>query len=57
MKIWENIKELSDDKENVKKYVFSKGDAVVESVLYRYPSYQERTVICCSTQSGCPVGS
>jgi 23S rRNA (adenine2503-C2)-methyltransferase len=53
---WNNIKELSDDKENVKKYVFSKSDAVVESVLYRYPSYEERTVICCSTQSGCPVG-
>lgn len=53
---WNNITVLSDDKENVKKYVFKKSDAVVESVLYRYPTYQERTVICCSTQSGCPVG-
>jgi 23S rRNA (adenine2503-C2)-methyltransferase len=25
-------------------------------VLYKYPTYAERTVICCSTQSGCPVG-
>jgi hypothetical protein len=33
MTIWNNIKELSDDKENVKKYVFTKSDAVVESVL------------------------
>ena len=32
------------------------GDAVVESVLYKYPSFVERTVICCSSQSGCPVG-
>lgn len=41
---------------NVSKYVFDFGDAVAESVLYRYGSYEERTVICCSTQSGCPVG-
>ena len=27
-----------------------------ESVLYKYPTYEERTVICCSTMSGCPVG-
>lgn len=30
--------------------------AIVEAVLYRYPTYEERTVICCSTMSGCPVG-
>lgn len=29
---------------------------VAEAVLYKYPTYEERTVICCSTQSGCPVG-
>lgn len=29
---------------------------VAESVLYKYPTYESRTVICCSTQSGCPVG-
>ncbi len=33
-----------------------KRDIAVEAVLYRYNSYQERTVICCSTQCGCPVG-
>lgn len=48
---------------NVKKFVFeweAKGigirSAVAEAVLYRYGSYAERTVICCSVQSGCPVG-
>lgn len=41
---------------NVSKYVFDMGTAVAEAVLYRYGSYEERTVICCSTQSGCPIG-
>lgn len=54
--MWDNIKRIDDDAENVAKFVFTKADAVAESVLYRYPSYKERTVICCSTQSGCPVG-
>lgn len=54
--MWDNIKRIDDAIENVAKFVFTKPDAVVESVLYRYPTYAERTVICCSTQSGCPVG-
>lgn len=41
---------------NVWKYVFTKDDMVAEAVLYRYGDFYERTVICCSTQSGCPVG-
>ena len=42
---------------NVSKFVFEKeNDIAVEAVLYRYNSYKERTVICCSTQCGCPVG-
>mgnify|MGYP002080520504 CR=1 FL=1 len=41
---------------NVTKFVFEKNDIAVEAVLYRYNSYKERTVICCSTQCGCPVG-
>ena len=41
---------------NVWKYVFTKENAVVEAVLYRYEDFYERTVICCSTMSGCPVG-
>lgn len=41
---------------NVWKYVFTKKDAVAEAVLYRYEDFYKRTVICCSTMSGCPVG-
>lgn len=55
-KIWNSIKEFTDPAEHVSKHVFSADDAVVESVLYRYPVYEERTVICCSTMSGCPMG-
>lgn len=41
---------------NVFKYVFTSDDMVAEAVLYRYEDFYKRTVICCSTQSGCPVG-
>lgn len=41
---------------NVWKYVFTSDDMVAEAVLYRYEDFYKRTVICCSTQSGCPVG-
>lgn len=54
--MWNEIKRIDDENENVAKFVFHKGDAVAEAVLYKYPTYAERTVICCSTQSGCPVG-
>lgn len=54
--IWTDIREIDSSDCNVKKYVFAKQDAVAESVLYKYPTYYDRTVICCSTQSGCPVG-
>jgi 23S rRNA (adenine2503-C2)-methyltransferase len=54
--LWTDIKTINSSDENVKKYVFTKNNAVAESVLYKYPTYSERTVICCSTQSGCPVG-
>jgi len=53
---WENVKILKSETSTVRKYIFEKEDAVAEAVLYRYPSYLERTVICCSTQSGCPMG-
>jgi 23S rRNA (adenine2503-C2)-methyltransferase len=53
---WPQVEIHSDEVARVKKYVFSKDDALVEAVLYRYPDYETRTVICCSTQSGCPVG-
>lgn len=41
---------------NVWKYVFAKQDMVAEAVLYKYNDFYERTVICCSVMSGCPVG-
>lgn len=54
--LWTDVKVVSDEASNVSKYVFEKDDAVVEAVLYKYPDYKTRTVICCSTQSGCPIG-
>ena len=41
---------------NVWKYVFTKKKAVAEAILYKYEDFYKRTVICCSTMSGCPVG-
>lgn len=41
---------------NVWKYVFTKPDMVAEAVLYKYNDFYDRTVICCSVMSGCPVG-
>jgi 23S rRNA (adenine2503-C2)-methyltransferase len=51
-----NIKQIQSSDQNVMKFVFEKENAVAEAVLYKYPTYEDRTVICCSTQSGCPVG-
>ncbi len=56
MKQWDEVQRVVSSDDNVLKYVFKKKDAVAESVLYKYPTYEKRTVICCSTQSGCPVG-
>lgn len=53
---WPTIRRVLSSDENVSKFVFENDTAVAESVLYKYPTYQDRTVICCSTQSGCPVG-
>lgn len=50
------IKNIKSSDTNVMKFVFEKENAVAEAVLYKYPTYEDRTVICCSTQSGCPVG-
>lgn len=41
---------------NVWKYVFEIPKGITEAVLYRYNSFEDRTVLCCSVQSGCPVG-
>ncbi len=50
------VKRIDSSDSNVSKYVFDFESAVAEAVLYKYPTYEERTVICCSTQSGCPMG-
>ena len=54
---WENIQHFEDTTQGVGKFVFEslQRDAIVESVLYRYPDFRTRTVICCSVMSGCPV--
>src|SRR3989304_5752875 len=54
--MWDKIKVIDSSDTNVSKFVFEKGDAVAEAVLYKYNDYLERTVICCSVQSGCPMG-
>lgn len=54
--MFNDVKVIQSAEGNVSKYVFSKDNGVAESVLYRYPDYETRTVICCSTMSGCPVG-
>jgi 23S rRNA (adenine2503-C2)-methyltransferase len=54
--MFNDIKVVQSAEVSVKKLVLTTDNAVAETVLYRYPTYEERTVICCSTQSGCPVG-
>ena len=54
--LFDNVKTIDSEEGNVRKYVFTSESAVAESVLYKYPDYKSRTVICCSTMSGCPVG-
>jgi len=51
-----NARKIASSDQNVFKYVFTKDNAVAESVLYKYPTFDERTVVCCSTMSGCPIG-
>ena len=53
---WKTIERIESSNENVAKFVFKNKNAVAEAVLYKYPTYEERTVICCSTMAGCPVG-
>lgn len=56
MKHWNKVRRIDSSDENVSKYVFENDTAVAEAVLYKYPTYEARTVVCCSTQSGCPIG-
>lgn len=54
--MFDEIRVIESTETSVKKLVLTSESAVAETVLYRYPTYKDRTVICCSTQSGCPVG-
>lgn len=54
--MWTNIETFVDEQERVTKFVFTNSQGIAESVLYRYPTYEKRTVICCSVMSGCPIG-
>ena len=54
-KIWDSYERLDSANESVAKYVFKKEDALVEAVLYKYPTYEERTVMCISVMCGCPM--
>jgi len=51
-----SLKKFESSEGNVWKYVFHIPNGITESVLYRYESFEKRTVLCCSVQSGCPVG-
>lgn len=52
--MWENVEVKESG--NVTKFIFTQDDAIAEAVLYRYPTFEERTVMCISTQSGCQMG-
>lgn len=52
----ESMKVFNSSEGNVWKHVFENNGAIMEAVLYRYEDFYKRTVICCSTMSGCPVG-
>lgn len=51
-----NMEVFESSEGNVWKYVFTDDTVALETVLYKYNSFEERTVICCSVQSGCRIG-
>ena len=56
MDYFTDVKEFTGENPDVKKFVFKNDSAAVEAVLYKYGTYEKRTVLCVSTQCGCPVG-
>lgn len=50
------IDRVDSSEVSVSKFIFKKENAIAEAVLYKYPTYEKRTVICCSVMSGCPMG-
>lgn len=54
--MWKSFEEINGANSDVMKFIFKQDDAIAESVLYKYPTFEERTVMCISTQTGCPMG-
>lgn len=54
--MWKDYEVLTGNNPNVTKFIFKNDDAIAESVLYQYPTFHDRTVMCVSTQTGCPMG-
>lgn len=48
-----HMQSVTGGSDKVTKLIFTQPDAVAEAVLYLY---EDRIVVCCSVQSGCPVG-
>lgn len=53
---WTNIEIKHSSDTSVHKFIYTKDDAIAESVLYAYPTFEKRTVMCVSTMTGCPMG-
>ena len=56
MKHWDKVERIDSSEGNVSKFVFTTDTAVAETVLYKHPTYADRTVVCFSVMSGCPIG-
>ena len=56
MKHWNKVERIDSSEGNVSKFVFTSDIAVAETVLYKHPTYADRTVVCFSVMSGCPMG-
>lgn len=54
--MWTSYEEINGANTDVMKFIFKQDDAIAEAVLYKYPTFEERTVMCISTQTGCPMG-
>ena len=51
------VTQLKSKNDMVSKFVLEKeNDIIVEAVLYKYPDFKTRTVLCISVQCGCPIG-
>lgn len=50
------VSKVTGSNSDVIKYVFYFNKAIAEAVIYKNKTYKERTVLCISVQSGCPIG-